>query len=47
MTKHHALPLPPVDPALAPWLVPVFALMAVTGLVVLIWQAVRYFRDNK
>lgn len=47
MTEHLALPLPPVDPALAPWLVPVFALMAVTGLVVLIWQAVRYFRDNK
>lgn len=47
MTEHLALPLPPVDPALARWLVPVFALMAVTGLVVLIWQAVRYFRDNK
>lgn len=34
----------PVPPELAPWLAPIFGLMAVTGFVVLVWQAVRYFR---
>jgi hypothetical protein len=47
MTAIAALPLPPVDPGLAAWLAPVFVIMALTGVVVLIWQAVRYFRDNK
>lgn len=47
MTEHLALPLPPVDPALAPWLAPVFVLMAVAGLVVLIWQVARYFRGDR
>lgn len=47
MTEHLALPLPPVDPALAAWAAPVFALMAVTGVIVLVWQAVKYFRDNR
>lgn len=46
MTEVIALPIP-VDAATAAWAGPVFALMALTGLVVLIWQTVRYFRDNR
>ncbi|RZS59519.1 hypothetical protein EV141_0748 [Microcella putealis] len=41
-----AFPIP-VDPATASWAIPVFALMALTTIVVLIWQTVRYFRDNR
>jgi len=46
MTEVIALPIP-VDAATAAWAGPVFVLMALTGLTVLIWQAVRYFRDDK
>jgi len=46
VTPIDALPNP-ADPATAAWAVPVFALMALTTVVVLIWQTVRYFRDNR
>lgn len=46
MTELYAFPVP-VDSATAAWAGPVFVLMALTGVVVLVWQAVRYFRDNK
>ncbi len=46
MIEIDAFPVP-VDAATAAWAVPVFALMALTGVVVLIWQTVRYFRDNR
>jgi hypothetical protein len=46
MSAMHALPIP-VDAATAAWAGPVFVIMALTGLVVLVWQTVRYFRDNK
>lgn len=40
-----AFPIP-TDPATAAWAAPVFALMALATLGVLIWQAVRYFRNE-
>lgn len=46
MTELLAFPVP-VDAATAAWAGPVFAIMALTGLVVLIWQAVKYFRENR
>lgn len=46
MTELLAFPIP-VDAATAAWAGPVFIVMALTGVIVLIWQAVRYFRDNK
>lgn len=46
MTPLEAFPIP-ADPATAAWAIPVFALMALTTVVVLIWQTVRYFRDNR
>ncbi len=46
MTEIIAFPIP-VDAATAMWAGPVFVVMALTGVVVLIWQAVRYFRDTK
>ena len=45
MTIHPAFPIP-VDSATAAWATPVFVLMALTTVAVLIWQAVRYFRDS-
>lgn len=41
-----AFPIP-AAPATAAWAIPVFALMALTTVVVLIWQTVRYFRDDR
>lgn len=41
-----AFPIP-TDPATAAWAAPVFALMALTTVAVLVWQAVRYFRDDR
>ncbi|HET8957679.1 MAG TPA: hypothetical protein VFM95_04410 [Microcella sp.] len=46
MTLIDALPIP-ADPATASWAIPVFALMALTTVIVLVWQTVRYFRDNR
>lgn len=46
MTELQAFPIP-VDAATAAWAGPVFVVMALTGLVVLIWQTVRYFRDDR
>jgi len=46
MTALHAFPVP-VDAATAAWAGPVFVVMALTGVVVLIWQAVKYFRENR
>ena len=46
MTEVLALPLP-VDAATAAWAGPVFVLMALAGFTVLVWQTVRYFRDNR
>lgn len=46
MLETLAFPIP-VDAATAAWAGPVFVVMALTGLVVLIWQAVRYFRDDR
>lgn len=46
MLETLALPIP-IDAATAAWAGPVFVLMALTGVVVLIWQAVRYFRDHR
>jgi hypothetical protein len=40
-----AFPIP-TDAATAAWAGPVFALMALTTVAVLIWQAVRYFRAS-
>jgi len=40
-----AFPIP-TDAATAAWAGPVFALMALTTVIVLIWQAVRYFRQD-
>lgn len=45
MLELLAFPVP-VDAATAAWAGPVFIVMALAGLVVLIWQTVRYFRDN-
>lgn len=41
-----AFPIP-VDAATAVWATPVFVLMALTGVAVLVWQTVRYFRNNR
>lgn len=46
MTPLEAFPIP-ADPATAAWAIPVFALMALTTVAVLVWQTVRYFRDNR
>jgi hypothetical protein len=46
MTPLTAFPVP-VDAATAAWAGPVFVVMALAGLAVLIWQAVRYFRDDR
>lgn len=46
MTPSYAFPIP-TDPAIAAWAGPVFLVMALTTVVVLIWQAVRYFRDER
>lgn len=46
MTEVLALPIP-LDAGTATWAGPVFVVMALTGLAVLIWQAVRYFRDDR
>lgn len=46
MTPTLAFPIP-TDPATAAWAAPVFALMALTTVAVLVWQAVRYFRDDR
>jgi hypothetical protein len=43
---HPLFPIP-APPGTPPWVNVLFALAAVTGVVVLIWQAVRYFRDNR
>lgn len=45
MSDLGALPIP-TDAATAAWAGPVFALMALTVVVLLIWQAVRYFRSD-
>ncbi|MER3389604.1 MAG: hypothetical protein RJQ01_06180 [Microcella sp.] len=45
MSAGEAFPIP-ADAATAAWAGPVFALMAVTTVAVLIWQAVRYFRSS-
>ena len=37
----------PAPPGTPPWINVLFGLAAVTVVVVLIWQAVRFFRDNK
>jgi hypothetical protein len=41
-----ALPIP-TDPGTAAAAGPIFALMALATVGVLIWQAVRYFRENR
>lgn len=41
-----ALPIP-TDPGTAAAAGPIFGLMALTTVGVLIWQAVRYFRENR
>ena len=41
-----AFPIP-VDAATAVWATPVFVLIALAGVAVLIWQTVRYFRNNR
>jgi hypothetical protein len=43
------LPLFPIPaPAGTPaWVAVLFGIAAITGFVVLIWQAVRYFRDHR
>ncbi|MCY7411822.1 MAG: hypothetical protein LH471_02105, partial [Salinibacterium sp.] len=41
-----AFPIP-VDAATAAWATPVFVLLALTGFAVLVWQTVRYFRNNR
>lgn len=46
MNEILAFPIP-VDSALAPWLAPVFGLMALTGFTVVVWQAVRYLRSDE
>lgn len=45
MSPLLAFPIP-TDAATAAWAGPVFALIAVSTVVILIWQAVRYFRDG-
>ncbi len=45
MDEILAFPIP-VDGALAPWLAPVFGLMALTAFTVVVWQAVRYLRND-
>lgn len=45
MTALLAFPIP-TDAATAAWAGPVFALMALTTVALLIWQAVRYFRSD-
>ncbi|MBU1250765.1 MULTISPECIES: hypothetical protein [Microcella] len=45
MNAEAAFPIP-TDAATAAWAGPVFALMALTVVALLIWQAVRYFRDE-
>ncbi len=46
MNSLIAFPIP-VDAATAAWATPVFVLIALTGVAVLIWQTVRYFRNNR
>jgi len=46
VTPLLAFPIP-TDPATAAWAAPVFGLMALTTVAVLVWQAVRYFRDDR
>ena len=45
MSADVAFPIP-TDAATAAWAGPVFAVMALTIVALLIWQAVRYFRDE-
>ena len=45
MDEFIAFPIP-VDAALQPWLAPVFGLMALTAFTVVVWQAVRYLRND-
>jgi hypothetical protein len=45
MDEIFAFPIP-VDSASAPWLIPVFGLMALAGFTVVVMQAVRYFRSD-
>lgn len=45
MDEIFAFPIP-VDGALQPWLAPVFGLMALTAFTVVVWQAVRYLRND-
>ena len=42
----EAFPIP-TDPGTAAAAGPIFALMALATVGVLVWQAVRYFRDNR
>ncbi len=46
MLESLAFPVP-VDAESAVWAGPVFVVMALTTVAVLIWQAVRYFRDTE
>ena len=45
MSATVAFPIP-TDAATSAWAGPVFALMALTTVILLIWQAVRYFRSD-
>jgi len=45
MDELIAFPIP-VDSALQPWLAPVFGLMALAAFTVVVWQAVRYLRND-
>lgn len=46
MAELVAFPVP-VDADTAVWAGPLFVAMALAGFVVLVWQAVRYFRDER
>ncbi|MHA6669045.1 hypothetical protein ACX3O0_09265 [Homoserinimonas sp. A447] len=37
----------PAPPGTPPWINVVFGLAAITVFVVIVWQAVRYFRDHR
>jgi hypothetical protein len=37
----------PAPPGTPPWINVIFGLAAITVFVVIVWQAVRYFRDHR
>lgn len=46
MSSLLAFPIP-IDAQMGAWAIPVFGAMALTTVALIIWQAVRYFRNHR